>query len=140
MKKFYVILISLFFCDFLFSQTLSFRCNFTDGQATNFDKGIPKINRETKFMELVFDQIDKTKSTARLIGNIGVAQIQALEGDESIHLVEITNSGNLNITTIFFTDKSKISGSFPVVHSRHMKTLSGPFPSQYVGTCRELLQ
>ena len=140
MKQFYVMLISLFFCNFVFSQTLSFRCNFIDGQITNFDKGTPTTKHESKFTELVFDQIDIVKKTARLIGNIGVAQIQVIEGIELVHLVEITNSGNLNLTTIYFTDKSKNSGNFPVVHSRHLKISSSPLPSQYVGTCRELLQ
>jgi hypothetical protein len=139
------ILFSIIFCvtatSVTFSQTLSFRCNFTDGQVTNFDKGNPSTKKENKFTELVFDQIDTKKSTARLIGNIGVAKIQALEGYESVHLVEITNSGNMNLTTIFFTDSNKISGLYPVVHSRHMKTSSSsPLPSQYVGLCKELLQ
>ena len=122
------------------SQTLSFRCNFTDGIVTNFDKGNPSTKRDAKFTELVFDQIDTYKQTARLIGNVGVAQIQALEGSESIHLVEITNSGNLNMTTIYLTGKGKSIGAFPVVHSRHMNTTSSPLPSQYIGTCKELLQ
>ena len=125
----------------MFSQTLSFRCNFTDGQITNFDSGVPTTKHESKFTELVYDQIDTVKKSARLIGNVGVAEVQVVEGSQLMHLVEITNSGNLNLTTIFFTDKSKLSGTYPVVHSRHLKTsTSGPLPSQYIGLCRELLQ
>jgi len=139
-KKIIATLLSLFCSTIVFSQTLSFRCNFTDGIATNFDKGTPSTKRDAKFTELVFDQIDTSKQTARLIGNVGVAQIQALEGSESIHLVEITNSGNLNITTIYLTGKGKSIGAFPVVHSRHMNTASSPLPSQYIGLCKELLQ
>jgi len=138
-KKIITTLLSLFCSSIVFSQTLSFRCNFTDGIVTNFDKGIPITKRDTKFTELVFDQIDVSKKTARLIGNIGVAQIQALDGSDSINLVEITNSGNLNITTIFLTGKGKSVGAFPVVHSRHMNTSLSPLPSQYIGLCRELL-
>jgi hypothetical protein len=134
-------LLSLFCSTIVVSQTLSFRCNFTDGQITNFDSGAPSTKHESKFTELVFDQIDITKKTARLIGNVGVAQVQVIEGTQLIHLVEITNSGNLNLTSIFFTDKSKLSGAFPVVHSRHLKTSpSSPLPSQYIGLCRELMQ
>jgi hypothetical protein len=140
MNKTCLFLFSLLCANLGFTQTLSFRCNFTDGQITNFDKGSPITKRENKFAELIFDQIDKTKKTARLIGNAGVAQIQAIEGDESIHLVEITNSGNLNMTTIFLTDKGKSIGAFPVVHSRHIKIASSPLPSQYIGLCKELLQ
>ena len=140
MNKIFLFLLSLLYANIGFTQTLSYRCNFTDGQITNFDKGSPSTKRENKFTELIFDQIDITKKTARLIGNAGVAQVQALEGDESIHLVEITNSGNLNMTTIFLTDKGKSIGAFPVVHSRHIKIASSPLPSQYVGLCKELLQ
>lgn len=139
-KKIIATLLSLFCSTLVFSQTLSFRCNFTDGQVTNFDSGKPSTKRESKFTELVFDQIDIAKKSARLIGNIGVAEIRVVEGDKSIHLFEFTNSGNLNLTTIFFTEKSKSIGAFPVVHSRHMNTNSSPLPSQYVGLCRELLQ
>ena len=140
MNKIFLFLLSLLYVNIGFTQTLSYRCNFTDGQITNFDKGSPSTKRENKFTELIFDQIDINKKTARLIGNAGVAQVQALEGDESIHLVEITNSGNLNMTTIFLTDKGKSIGAFPVVHSRHIKIASSPLPSQYVGLCKELLQ
>lgn len=140
MNKTCLFMLSLLCANIGFTQTLSFRCNFTDGQITNFDKGSPNTKRENKFAELIYDQIDITKKTARLIGNAGVAKVQALEGDESIHLVEITNSGNLNMTTIFLTDKGKSIGVFPVVHSRHIKIASSPLPSQYVGLCKELLQ
>jgi len=143
-KKIIIALLSVlsFLCStIVFSQTLSFRCNFTDGQITNFDSGTPSTKHESRFTELVFDQIDTTKKTARLIGNVGVAEVQVIEGSQLIHLVEITGSGNLNLTSIFFTDKSKLSGAFPVVHSRHLKTSpSSPLPSQYIGLCRELLQ
>ena len=141
MKILSLILLNLYCSTFVFSQTLSFRCNFTDGQITNFDSGVPTTKHESKFTELVYDQIDTVKKSARLIGNIGVAEVQVVEGSQLMHLVEITISGNLNLTTIFFTDKSKFSGAYPVVHSRHLKTsASGPLPSQYIGLCRELLQ
>ena len=141
MKTLSVILLNLCCSTFVFSQSLSFRCNFTDGQITNFDTGAPTTKHDSKFTELVYDQIDTVKKSARLIGNVGVAEVQVVEGSQLLHLVEITSSGNLNLTTIFFTDKSKLSGTYPVVHSRHLKTsASGPLPSQYIGLCRELLQ
>ena len=141
MKTLSVILLNLCCSTFVFSQSLSFRCNFTDGQITNFDTGAPTTKHDSKFTELVYDQIDTVKKSARLIGNVGVAEVQVVEGSQLLHLVEITSSGNLNLTTIFFTDKSKLSGTYPVVNSRHLKTsASGPLPSQYIGLFRELLQ
>ncbi len=139
MRKTLIVILSFFCVAPAFSQKLSFRCNFTDGQITNFDRGVPSTKRESKFVELVFDQIDTVKKTARLIGNIGVAQIQVVEGGNLIHLAEFTDSGNLNLTTIYINENSKFSGSFPVVHSRHLKTSAlSPLPSQYVGLCKQL--
>ena len=139
MKKL-ILIFGLMFTASASSQTLSFRCNFTGGQITDYENGSPRTKRVNDFVELVYDQIDKSKSTARLIGNVGVAQVQAIEGNESIHLIETTPFGNINITTIFFTEKNKSNGRHPVVHSRHMKSSSGPLPQQYIGLCKELLQ
>ena len=89
--------------------------------------------------ELVFDQIDVAKNSARLIGNLGAETIRAIEGSDSIHLIEFSNSGNMNITTIFGTNKARSTRTFPVVHSRHIMTPTGAFPSQYLGLCTKLL-
>ncbi len=75
-KKIIATVMSVFFSTIVFSQTLSFRCNFTDGQITNFDSGAPSTKHESKFAELVFDQIDTTKKKARMIGNFVVAQVK----------------------------------------------------------------
>ena len=121
------------------AQTLSVRCKFSDGQATDFDKGVPRTIKTNDMSELVFDQIDTKKGTARLIGNLGAETIQVFRGMESIHLIEATDTGNMNITTIYVSAKSKSQSTFPVVHSRHINTHSGPLPSQYVGICSKLL-
>jgi len=121
------------------AQTLSVRCKFSDGQVTDFDKGVPSTVKTNDLSELVFDQIDTKKGTARLIGNQGAGTIQVFRGMESIHLIEATDSGNMNITTIFLSTKIKSQTTFPVVHSRHVSTYTGPLPSQYVGVCSKLL-
>jgi len=121
------------------AQTLSVRCKFSDGQVTDFDKGNPNTIRASDLSELVFDQIDLTKNTARLIGNVGAETLRAFKGFDSIHLIEATASGNMNITTIFMPLKSKNQSIFAVVHSRHVNTATGPFPSQYLGFCSKLL-
>ena len=120
----------------VFSQTQSFRCNFSDGLITNWESGKQTSKREEKMTELVFDQIDVKKGSGRMIGNSGSENVQVLSGDGSIHIVERTPSGNMTITTIFNTPQ-KNPNQFPVVHSRHMN-LNGPLPSQYVGLCNKL--
>lgn len=89
-------------------------------------------------MEIVFDQIDKKNGTARMIGNNGAENVIAIDGRDSVHLVEITASGNMNITTIF-QQRDARRNSFAGVHSRHVTLMSGgPLPSQYVGLCSKL--
>jgi hypothetical protein len=139
MKALIVILTAIIFSSQSFAQTLSVRCKFSDGQATDFDKGVPRAVKTNDMSELVFDQIDTKKGTARLIGNQGAGTIQVFRGMESIHLIEATESGNMNITTIYVSTKIKNQSSFPVVHSRHTNTYTGPLPSQYVGVCSKLL-
>ncbi len=138
MKWIVVVLSFLFLFHSAQAQTLSVRCKFSNGQATNFDAGIPQTNRTNDLDELLFDQIDIKKGRARLIGNSGAATIKAFAGFESIHLIEATEAGNMNITTIFISTKTINFNILPVVHSRHMQTLSGPFPSQYLGLCTKL--
>jgi hypothetical protein len=118
------------------SQTKSFRCNFTDGLITNWDSGKPSSKRNGNFPELVFDQLDMNKGTGRLIGNAGAENVQVFNGDGSIHVIERTKSGNMNITTIF-TPLQNNPNVYPVVHSRHLN-ISGPLVSQFVGICKNL--
>lgn len=121
----------------VFGQSQSFRCNFSDGTSTNWDSGKPSTKRDGSMSEIVYDQIDVKKGTGRMIGNSGSENVQVLRGDGSTHIVERTQSGNMNITTIF-NPTQKYSDLYPVVHSRHINLMSGPFPSQYVGLCKKL--
>ena len=121
----------------VFGQSQSFRCNFSDGFSTNWDSGKASSVRGGKMAEMVFDQLDTKNGTGRMIGNAGVENVQVIRGDGSIHILERTPTGNLNITTIFGPIQ-KNPNEFPVVHSRHINIMGGPFPSQYVGLCKKL--
>jgi hypothetical protein len=138
MKWLAVVLSFLLLLTSAHAQTFSVRCKFSDGQVTDFDSGIPRSIKTNDLGELLFDQIDVKKNRARLIGNSGAVTIKAFAGFESVHLIEATDSGNMNITTIFVPSNLKSVSSFPVVHSRHVHALSGPLPSQYVGICIRL--
>jgi hypothetical protein len=88
--------------------------------------------------EVIFDQINVKAGTARIISNNGAGSLTAILGDDSVHLLEITGSGNMNITTIYNPVNPKLNRNYPVVHSRHVQTGAGPYPSQYIGTCERL--
>jgi hypothetical protein len=119
------------------AQTFSVRCKFSDGQVTDFEKGTPHTVRKSDMSDLVFDQIDTKKNSARLIGNVGVETVKVIDGTNVIHLIEITGSGNMNLTTLYVTNKS--AATFPVAHSRHVTSATSALPSQYVGLCTRLL-
>jgi hypothetical protein len=117
-------------------QPLSFRCNFSDGVSTNFDKGHPQQADGGNFTAILFDQINEETGTGRLIGNAGAVNVLVLSGYQAINIIESTQGGNMTITTIFNGLPTK-DGLFPVVHSRHLNMV-GAFVSQYVGLCHSL--
>ena len=119
------------------AKPFSVKCKFTSGQVTTFDKGTPATSRNNDMPDLIFDQIDVKKQTARMIGNVGAETIKVLLGDDSVHLLEYTKSGNINVTTIFYIQNTIKNSDFPVVHSRHMNA-QGAFPQQYLGLCVKL--
>jgi hypothetical protein len=119
------------------SELLSFRCKFTDGQSTTFDTGSPNSKKDI-FPELIFDSIDTKKMGARLIGNAGAVDISVITGQDSLHLIEKTMTGNLSIATIFVHASFVKNNSYPIVLSRHMAFSSMPLTSQYRGICKKL--
>lgn len=130
----YLLLMSGIVC----GQTQSFRCNFSEGMRTNYDSGKPSTKKANDIGELVFDQLDVKKGTGRLLGNSGASDVSAFLGSNSIHIIEQTMSGNINITTIYDKVKNSLE-NYPVVHSRHINLPgSGPLPSQFVGLCKKL--
>ena len=135
-----IIFSSLFMgiCGLVYGQTQSFRCSFSDGYVTDFKTNKPVTNRDkNKFTDLTFDQLDVKKGSGRMIGNSGATDVGVINGDNSIHIIEQTKSGNMNITTIF-NPSVKNSSNYPVVHSRHVNIFDEPLTSQYVGLCRKL--
>ena len=123
------------------SQAMSFKCQTSDGLVAEFMSG--KVSTEKNFgiggpNELIYDQIDITKGTGRMISTFS-SDIRVINGDESIHLVEKTKSGNMTITTIFLILDSKLNiKKYPFVHSRHMNMMGMPIPSQYYGYCTRI--
>ena len=139
--QFTIVALLMIFSSYSFGQTVSVRCKFSHGQATDFDKGKPTTSRVpgSDMPDLVYDQIDTQKGTARLIGNQGAGDVTVYRaGNDSVHLLEMTGAGSLNSTTIYQLFATKgVSHQYPVVHSRHINSMS-PYPSQYLGTCTKL--
>lgn len=117
------------------SSTRSWRCDFPSIAISVWEG--EKVRTEIKQQEFSghIDNVDIVRGTARLIGNVGAADLTVIGGAGVLHFLELTPSGNLNVTTIFA--RRAASGGLRAVHSRHvLLPVSGPLPSQAVGTCR----
>ena len=118
-------------------EKLSFKCTFGPGSAANWDTGKVEIERGNfgnPSAVIQFDAIDLEKGTARMIGNAGAADLAVMSSGAGVTLIEATRSGNYSFITIFVNRKPGAKELLAVM-SRHITSSSGPFPSQYYGSC-----
>jgi hypothetical protein len=113
------------------------RCTFDRGSTTDWDSGNPttKIWEARSNDTLTFDAIDYKHRTARAIGSVGAATVEAFITPAGAHFIEESFAGNVALTSIL---SSKVGPEFVMVHSRHMIYRSGPTLSQEHGRCRIL--
>lgn len=96
--------------------------------------------RQPEMLSLDIDEIDTDSGSGRVTGTSGPADVTALLTLSSLHFMERSVTGTLNITTVFAGDPdAKI---FRAVHARHdylPMSLPGyksePSVSQHYGTC-----
>ena len=121
-----------------FNQLLaarSLKCTFGPGSQADWKGGRLKLELvDGGLPESHFNSIDLQKGTARLISNIGAADVAVLLSLKGISFLEETGSGNFNFTTVFAESSSE--GGFIVVTSRHLHLISAPFVIQFHGTCK----
>lgn len=118
-------------------STKTFRCVFTVTAHVNMDTDVPRVKTSADGFELIFDQVDLKKGTARLIGNAGSEDVTVFSGSESITFIERTGTGNLQVTAIYMAQER--DRRFKAVHSRHTAILGGiPIASQMYGACLAL--
>lgn len=134
MKK--LLLILFLIPNLAMAESFSFNCKFSDGVATNFDKGSPESGDGGNFTDIIYDQINPKEGIGRIIGNAGAEDVMVFQGFQSVNIIEYTPVGNMTLTTIFNELPNK-DGLFPVVHSRH-PNMMGAFVSQFVGLCSTL--
>ena len=122
----------------------SLKCSFESGVFTKFENEKWK-SKNSKMVDLIFDSIDTDKQSARLIANMGASDLAAYLMPRALHFIEITDTGNFNLTSVFLphqpVQKSiSASESFLAVHSRHINIPDlvnpvNPLVSQYYGKC-----
>ena len=117
----------------------SFQCTFQLRSIADWldDDPQPEVGEDENPLRLSFDAIDRKKRTARFIGNVGADDIGVIDGGEALHLLELTPSGNMTVTTVYAQRTE--NNLFKATHTRLIYMSTGPIPSQYYGFCRRLI-
>jgi hypothetical protein len=96
--------------------------------------------RQPETLQLEIDEIDTDSGSGRVTGTAGPAEVTALLTISSLHFMERSVTGTLNITTVFAGEPD--TKTFRAVHTRHdylPMSLPGyqsePSVSQHYGVC-----
>jgi hypothetical protein len=119
----------------------SLKCKFPVYAVVSWKNGQPEAQvKQAQMFSLDFDEIDADDGTARVTSTSGATHITALLTVSSLHLMERSVTGTLNITTVFSSEKG--ATTFRAVHSRHDYLpmsipgfVSEPTVSQNYGEC-----
>ena len=120
----------------------SFRCTFesrsTSKQWEPGSEPTPELGKDSQPLQFFVDSIDRENRKARMIGNVGSADLVVVPSQGMLHLIERTPVGGLNLLTIDgqLSDDGPRS-SFRAVYSRHgPPILEHWIVSQYYGICQ----
>jgi len=119
----------------------SLKCRFPVYAVMSWKNGQPEAQvKQGQMFSLDFDEIDADDGTARVTSTSGATHITALLTVSSLHLMERSVTGTLNITTVFSSEKG--ATTWRAVHSRHDYLpmsipgfVSEPTVSQNYGEC-----
>jgi hypothetical protein len=115
----------------------SLRCMYTSSVATWVRGGERSVEQTNDKGTATYDNIDVTKGTARIIGNIGAGDIRVwLDAQGDLWMLEKTPSGNAFVTTVFPMYAPRTS-DFIVLEARHSLSISGTsaLGEESFGTC-----
>jgi hypothetical protein len=119
----------------------SFKCTFPLYSAGAWKSGEPQAQiKQADQFTLTIDDIDTDSGSGRVTGTAGPVEVTALLTVSSLHFMERSVTGTLNITTIFVSEGG--GKKFRAVHSRHDYLpmsipgfTSEPTVTQNYGTC-----
>jgi hypothetical protein len=119
----------------------SLKCTFPVYTVGTWKNGEPAAQiKQAENFSLTIDEIDTDSGSGRVTGTSGPVEVTALLTVSSLHFMERSVTGTLNITTIFVTEGG--AKKFRAVHSRHDYLpmsipgyVSEPTVSQNYGTC-----
>jgi hypothetical protein len=124
------------------AQVKRLKCRFSvyaSGSWTKAQEPQAQV-RQPETLQLEIDEIDTDSGSGRVTGTAGPADVTALLTISSLHFMERSVTGTLNITTVFSGDPA--ATTFRAVHTRHdylPMNLPGyqsePSVSQHYGVC-----
>ena len=125
------------------AQVKALKCRFTIYASGAWAKTTQEPSaqvRQPETLTLEIDEIDTDSGSGRVTGTAGPADVTALLTISSLHFMERSVTGTLNITTVFSGDPG--AKTFRAVHTRHdylPLSLPGyasePSVSQHYGIC-----
>jgi hypothetical protein len=100
------------------AQVKSLKCRFTIYTSGSWKNGEPQAQvRQPEQLNLDVDEIDTDSGSARVTGTSGPADVVSLLTVSSLHFMERSVTGTLNITTVFVGEPN--TKVFRAVHARH---------------------
>jgi hypothetical protein len=124
------------------AQVRHLKCRFSVYASASWTKAQePQAQvRQPETLSLEIDDIDTDSGSGRVTGTAGPVEVTALLTISSLHFMERSVTGTLNITTVFSGDAA--ATTFRAVHTRHdylPMNLPGyqsePSVSQHYGVC-----
>ena len=109
------------------------KCTFTNSSVAKvkLEGFVPEIVEQK--LEYIYDSVNLKKNSARLIGSLGAEDVTVISGTNTLSFVEITATGNINITSLY---SKKIGKDYLASTSRHVSLEDFPLPSQLYGKCK----
>ena len=96
----------------------SLKCTFPVYAVGSWKNGEPQAQiKQAAQFSLTIDQIDTDSGSGRVTGTAGPVEVTALLTVSSLHFMERSVTGTLNITTVFVSEGG--AKKFRAVHSRH---------------------
>ena len=122
------------------ARVKSLKCSFTIFSTVKWKSGAPEPEIKQAQLSLDIDEIDTDSGTARVTGTSGPVHVTALLTVSSLHFMERSVTGTLNLTTVFVGEAG--AQKLRAVHARHDYLpmsipgfVSEPTVSQNYGTC-----
>jgi hypothetical protein len=101
----------------------SLRCTFTSNVETRISRGHRRIAQTSDKGAAVYDNINVTKGTARIVANSGAADIVAWrDRQDNLWMLERSPSGNEIVTTVF-PMYAEGTDEFVVLETRHYQVI-----------------